>query len=61
MEVDINAVIQGTGLAIDLWTKRKMGGVIINTASQGGLIEMPFSPIYCAAKHAVVGFTRSCV
>lgn len=26
----------------------------------GGLHPMPFSPIYCAAKHGVVGFSRSC-
>lgn len=26
---------------------------------RGGLMSMPFAPVYCATKHAVVGFSRS--
>jgi len=35
------------------------GGVIINTASMGGLLPMPTSPVYAATKAGVVNFTRS--
>jgi NAD(P)-dependent dehydrogenase (short-subunit alcohol dehydrogenase family) len=35
------------------------GGVIINTASMGGLLPMPNSPVYAAAKAGVVNFSRS--
>ena len=33
--IDLTAVIEGSGIAIDKWMKNKSGGVIINTASQG--------------------------
>ena len=58
-------------LAIDLWAviacaqaavpamKRSGGGVIVNTASIAGLMAYAPDPIYAAAKHGVVGFTRS--
>jgi NAD(P)-dependent dehydrogenase (short-subunit alcohol dehydrogenase family) len=35
------------------------GGVIINTASVDGLVGMPTIPHYVAAKHGVIGFTKS--
>jgi short-subunit dehydrogenase len=35
------------------------GGVIINTASIGGLFIIPFNPVYAATKAAVVHFSRS--
>ena len=34
-------------------------GVVINVASMGGLLPMPFSPVYAATKHGVVGLCRS--
>lgn len=58
-------------LAIDLWAviasaqaavpamKRRGGGAIVNTASIAGLMAYAPDPIYAAAKHGVVGFTRS--
>jgi NAD(P)-dependent dehydrogenase (short-subunit alcohol dehydrogenase family) len=58
-------------LAIDLWAviaavqavvpamQRRGGGVIVNTASIAGLIAHLPDPIYAAAKHGVVGLTRS--
>ena len=39
--------------------KGHRGGDVINIASMGGLVPMSFSPVYCASKHGVVGFTRS--
>lgn len=35
------------------------GGVIINMASESGLIGYPMSPAYCASKAAAVNLTRS--
>lgn len=35
------------------------GGVIVNTASDAGLIALPGISAYVAAKHAVVGLTKS--
>jgi NAD(P)-dependent dehydrogenase (short-subunit alcohol dehydrogenase family) len=35
------------------------GGVIVNTASVAGLKSHPMEPAYCAAKHGVVGLTKS--
>jgi len=58
-------------LAIDLWAviaavqavvpamQRRGGGVIVNTASIAGLIAHLPDPVYAAAKHGVVGLTRS--
>lgn len=39
--------------------KRGGGGVIINTASVGGLIGTAGIAPYCASKHGVIGLTRS--
>jgi NAD(P)-dependent dehydrogenase (short-subunit alcohol dehydrogenase family) len=58
-------------LAVDLWAviaavqavvpamQRRGGGVIVNTASIAGLIAHAPDPIYAAAKHGVVGLSRS--
>jgi NAD(P)-dependent dehydrogenase (short-subunit alcohol dehydrogenase family) len=35
------------------------GGALLFTASTSGLTGSPFSPVYSAAKHAVVGFVRA--
>jgi len=56
--VDLWSVIAGTQTAIPAM-KRRGGGVIVNTASIAGLIAHIPDPIYSAAKHGVVGFSRS--
>ena len=38
---------------------RQGGGAIVNTASVAGVVGVPGSTAYCAAKHGVVGLTRS--
>ncbi len=38
---------------------RQSGGAIVNVASAAGLVGSPFLAIYSAAKHGVVGLTRS--
>jgi 15-hydroxyprostaglandin dehydrogenase (NAD) len=59
LSVDMKAVIRGTQLAVQRLRRQGGGGVIINTASMGGLIPMAMSPVYAAAKAGVVHFTRS--
>jgi NAD(P)-dependent dehydrogenase (short-subunit alcohol dehydrogenase family) len=60
IEIDLNAVIEGTRKAIPLLKKRG-GGVIINTASLAGLFGFQADPVYAAAKHGVVGLTRALI
>ncbi len=38
---------------------RHGGGAIVNTASVAGVVGVPGNTAYCAAKHGVVGLTRS--
>jgi NAD(P)-dependent dehydrogenase (short-subunit alcohol dehydrogenase family) len=56
--VDLWAVIAGVQAEVPA-LKRRGGGVIISTASVAGLIAYAPDPIYAAAKHGVVGLTRS--
>lgn len=58
MIVDLWAVIASVQAEVPA-LKRRSGGVIINTASVAGLIPYAPDPIYAAAKHGVVGLTRS--
>jgi len=59
IDVCLTAVIEGTEIAIEQMRERGKGGVIINVASMAGLTSMPLDPVYAAAKHGVVGFTKS--
>lgn len=34
------------------------GGAVVTTASTGGVVGFPGAPLYCAAKHAVIGLTK---
>jgi NAD(P)-dependent dehydrogenase (short-subunit alcohol dehydrogenase family) len=56
VRIDLDGVMYGTALAI---RHISPPGVILNVASMAGLIPMPFGPEYSAAKHGVVGLTRS--
>ncbi len=58
VEIDLQAVILGTGLAAPIM-QRHGGGVIINTASMAGLYPHRNDPVYGAAKGGVVNFTHS--
>ncbi len=57
VEVNLTAVILGTRLGVQ--AMRGTGGVIVNTASMGGIFPMPSAPVYAATKAGVVNFTRS--
>jgi 15-hydroxyprostaglandin dehydrogenase (NAD) len=59
IDIDLTAVIDATRIAVREMRRRGHPGVIINTASMGGLLPMPGSPVYAAAKAGVVNFTRS--
>jgi NAD(P)-dependent dehydrogenase (short-subunit alcohol dehydrogenase family) len=60
VEIDLNAVIEGTRRAIPK-LKARGGGVIIQTASLAGLFGFQADPVYAAAKHGVVGLTRALI
>lgn len=56
--VNLTAVISGTRLAVRE-LRGSGGGVVVNTASMGGLLPMASAPVYAASKAGVVNFTRS--
>jgi 15-hydroxyprostaglandin dehydrogenase (NAD) len=58
LDIDLRAVMDATRQEI-LLMRGTGGGVIVNTASMGGLVPMAGSPTYAAAKAGVVHFTRS--
>jgi NAD(P)-dependent dehydrogenase (short-subunit alcohol dehydrogenase family) len=57
MDVNLWAPILWTGLAWSAWM-RDHGGVIVNTASVGGLVVGPNLGIYHASKAALIHLTR---
>lgn len=64
LSVDINlkAVITTGYLALHYMRRNPPstpGGCLISTSSVGGIYPSPFCPMYSAAKHGVLGFTRS--
>ena len=61
IDINLNAVIHGTFLALEYMSTQRggHGGLVVNTASFGGLVPMSFEPTYSASKHGVIGFTRS--
>jgi len=58
LDIDLRAVLDATRHEV-LLMRESGGGVIVNTASMGGLVPMPDSPTYATAKAGVVHFTRS--
>lgn len=48
--VDLVSVIAGTKLAYEHMTANQVEGTIVNVASYGGLVPMPFDPVYAASK-----------
>jgi 15-hydroxyprostaglandin dehydrogenase (NAD) len=59
IDINLTAVIDGTRIAVREMKRTGQGGVVINTASMGGLLPMPGSPVYAATKAGVINFTRS--
>jgi 15-hydroxyprostaglandin dehydrogenase (NAD) len=59
VNVNLIGLIEGTQQACKLMKEKGQGGVIINTASLGGILPMPGVAIYAATKAGVINFTRS--
>ncbi len=59
LAINLTAVIRGTQLAVQHLRRQGGGGVIINTASMGGLVPMPTGSVYAASKAGVIHFSRS--
>lgn len=57
--IDLQAVIEATRLEVQYLRRQGGGGVIVNTASMGGLVPMPTNPVYAASKAGVIQFSRS--
>lgn len=59
VQVNLIAVIRGVQLQVQHLRTQGTGGVIVNTASMGGLVPMPTGPVYAATKAGVIHFSRS--
>ena len=59
IEVNLLGVINGTHAALRPMLARGRRGVIINMASIGGRIPIPFAAAYSASKFGVKGFTEA--
>ncbi|XP_059207044.1 15-hydroxyprostaglandin dehydrogenase [NAD(+)]-like [Centropristis striata] len=61
ISINLVAVVRVTYLALEHMNKLAggRGGVMVNTASIAGLLPVRCCPVYSAAKHGVIGFTRA--
>jgi 3-hydroxybutyrate dehydrogenase len=57
--INLTSAFHATKAAIPLM-KAAGRGRIVNVASAHGLVASPFKAAYVAAKHGIVGFTKSC-
>jgi 3-hydroxybutyrate dehydrogenase len=57
--INLSSAFHATRAALPLM-KAQGRGRIVNLASAHGLVASPFKSAYVAAKHGVVGFTKSC-
>ena len=58
VDVNLKGVFYGLKFVISEMLKTG-GGVVVNTASLGGLVGMPTLGVYSATKHAVIGLTKT--
>jgi NAD(P)-dependent dehydrogenase (short-subunit alcohol dehydrogenase family) len=56
--VNVDGVFFGLRALIPGMAKRARGRIVV-TASLGGLVAVPFDPLYAMTKHALVGLVRS--
>ena len=57
MGVNFNGVVFMTRAAMPHLIPRR--GSVVNMASAAGLVGIAYNSVYCASKHAVVGFTKA--
>lgn len=60
IDVNLKGVFYGLKFVVNEMLKTG-GGVIVNTASLGGLVGIPTLGAYSATKHAVIGLTKTIV
>lgn len=58
MDINVRSAMATTAEAL-AHLRRRGGGSVLFTASVSGLVGSPFSPVYSAAKFALVGLARS--
>jgi hypothetical protein len=58
MAVNARGTWAGCKAACERFLAQGAGGRIVNIASAGGVVGLPFEPAYCASKGAVVSLTR---
>ncbi len=56
IDVNLRGVVHGSRFAASIM-RRQRSGTIVNVASMAGVFPVPFSAVYTATKHAVVGLT----
>lgn len=59
LQVNLRSTIYVARSAIPHLLANSAGGVIINNASNGGVVGRAADPVYSASKHGVVGLTKS--
>jgi NAD(P)-dependent dehydrogenase (short-subunit alcohol dehydrogenase family) len=60
LDINLKSVVTTSYLALHFFRQNKVpGGNLVITASSGGLYPTAYLPMYAAAKHGCVGFTRS--
>lgn len=59
LHINLTAVVVGCNLAIRAMAPNPHGGVLLLTASAGGIFPMPQGPVYAAAKAGVIHLARS--
>ncbi|MCG5102362.1 SDR family NAD(P)-dependent oxidoreductase [Oceanobacillus alkalisoli] len=58
VDVNLNGAFYGLKFVVNEMLKTG-GGVIVNTASLGGVVGMPTLGAYSATKHAIIGLTKT--
>lgn len=60
LDINLKSVVTTSYLALNFFRQNKTpSGNLVITASSGGLYPVAYLPMYAAAKHGCVGFTRS--
>lgn len=59
MDVNVKGPTMLSQLAINHWIEKKKPGVIINTASVGGMFGARGGVSYVTSKHAIIGLTKN--